>query len=111
MLELMHIFWLLIIFNIIASIYQRRKLTRVSSVLNHEIPSLLQAEVDKQISDGYRIVSSENEHVRLVKTTWSPFAWMFVFVLPNVALNTCFLCNVFGIELTLSNNKVNISTF
>lgn len=111
MLSLIYMFWVLIIFNILASIYQRKKIINGKDNAIHDVPSSLQEDVNKQIEDGYRIVATTKDRVRLVKKKRNLFSWLLVLVLPNVTFNTCVLCNVYGIQLKLNNGEIDLSTF
>ena len=111
---LVEIIWILIILNVFISIYQRWKLTRFSKVKLSDVPELLVDETNVQINDGYKLISVNNNSVKLIKTKRYWFPWVFIPVFPyaiNLAFNTSFLCNVFGVELKLENGKVKLSTF
>ena len=112
--RLVEIIWMLVILNVVISIYQRWKLTGFSKAKLSEVPDLLSTETKLQIDDGYKLISVDNNTVKLIKTKRYWFPWIFMPVFPyaiNLAFNTSFLCNVFGVELNLVNGKVKISTF
>ncbi|WP_010385305.1 hypothetical protein [Pseudoalteromonas rubra] len=108
-MEASSFFLCLLVVNTVFSIVHRWRLSAFSRAKLKDVPEPLLQETQAQIKDGYRITKVSQQSVTLVKTKTYLLTWFLV--LPNVAFNTAFLCNVYGIILTNNNGVVDIKTF
>ena len=108
-MEVSDFFLGLLIVNAIVSILHRWKLSTFSRAKLKDVPVPLLKEAQAQIKDGYKITKVSQQSVTLVKTKTYLLTWFLVW--PNVAFNTAFLCNVYGITLTNNNGTIDVSTF
>jgi len=89
-------------------------LTHYQEVNSDDVPPELLDEVKHQIKDGYKLISIEENKIRLIKKNryWFPL-WLF-FPMPNainIILNSSFLCNIYGVEVKLIGDEIEVSTF
>ena len=102
------------VFNFLYLLHQRRKLKRSDEADMSNVPIELLKEVEQQIEDGYVLSSVSNTNVRLIKTRRY---WFSLFLLPflpnaiNTFFNSSFVCNIYGVELSIDEQGVQLSTF
>lgn len=103
--------WLLIILNVALIIFKRIQLTFKKKNKIDTVPEAFKKEVNSHLNDGYKLTSVSPNKVILIKTKPYFFAWFLFPFFPNLSICSTFLSNVFAIELTLTNNKVELLTF
>ena len=104
----------IVIWNFFDTHRMRRALTNYPEVNSDYVPPELRDEVALQIKDGYKLISIEENKVKLIKKKryWFPL-WLF-FPMPNainIIFSSSFLCNIYGVELNLIEGDIEVSTF
>ena len=102
------------IFNFIYLFDQRKTLKQDDDADLSMVPNALLNEVEQQIKDGYVLTSVTNGRVRLIKTQRYWFSLFLFPLLPNAIntiINSSFLCNIYGVELSIGKQGVELSTY
>ncbi|MET1254866.1 hypothetical protein [Aliikangiella maris] len=103
-----------VIWNFFNTLKMRKKLTRYSKIDLDSIPFQFQNEIARHIEDGYSLVEVEKNKIKLIKKKRYLFPFLIFLLMPNsinIIFNSSFLCSIYGIELKLVGDKVEISTF
>jgi len=106
--------FILLIANIVFSFSRRKQLINPSESANEEIHPELVHEVKLQKKDGYRVTSVHDKTIRMIKTRRYWFPWLLLLLVPSgliTMINTSFLCNIYGVELTLTEGSIRVATF
>ena len=106
--------WILMIISIVVTFIRRKRLLTSSGCVRADIPKGLISEVELHERDGYKLISIENETVKLVKTKRHLYPWVILLPVSTgliTMFNTSFLCNIYGVKLMLDGDKIDISTY
>ena len=102
-----------VIWNFINTLSRKRVLMSSFESVSDKVHPKLHDEVESQIRDGYKLVSVEKNSVKLIKKKRYLFSWWVFILMPN-GINIMFnssLCNIYGVELSLFGDTIEISTF
>lgn len=105
--------FVLVIWNFINTLNRKSVLMSPSDSVSDKVHPKLRHEVELQIRDGYKLVSVEENSVKLTKKKRYLFSWWVLIFMPN-GINIMFnssLCNIYGVELSLFGNNIEVSTF
>lgn len=102
-----------VIWNFINTLNRKKVLMSPSESVSGKVHPKLRHEVELQIRDGYQLVSVKENSVKLIKKKRYLFSWWVFILMPN-GINIMFnssLCNIYGVELSLFGDNIEVSTY